>query len=748
MRFDLRVTVAGFIVAAIGGCGPGAPEAPPPPLQEFPTEFSEPAGRALQLEDYYGVPNLRAILVSPDGAWVSYALSLPVEETNGDVQEVWIVPTDASAAPRHVLHEGEEVSGPTWTEDGRLRYTAGGPWSIDPDDPSARPRAEAESADTEYPSPDGFWVASLEDVPQTEESAPALSAFEARHEERFQGVQFDWLNFQRDGAAFPTPDPTANPPREIVITPVEGGAAVEGDVAVEGDAVVEPDATAEARTLTDLALRPGAPVWHPNSRMLAFTADPDWQDERRYGRPDIWLVTIDGELIRLTDDGWSYGSPAFSPDGRFLSYTGGYGTDMIKEGRLDHGGPRDLFIMPLEDGVPSGQGTPPADNGGFPTPINLTSDWDLDPSGPIWAPDSEFIYFRAEKSGGSHLFRVAVVGGAVEQVTQGERSHDGIQISDDFSTIVYTLGLFETPSDVYAADLDGTHERRLTDIHAGLHEETTLSRAERLLYPSFDGTPIEGWILYPYGYEPDAGPYPMIVHSHGGPHSASGYGFSFKHQLFAANGYFVLQTNFRSSTGYGDDFKWATWGAWGDKDGEDVMAGIDYAIANFAIDPNRVASIGHSYGGFMTNWLIARYPDRFVAAAAGAGIVNWVSDYGTADIARTKETEFFGTPWEEEARDRMMRQSPLTYADRVQAATLFVHGELDQRVPYSEAEQMFVALKKNGVPAKIIQYEGQSHGIRGHWNSVHRMMNELGWFDMWMKGGGSDQSPVGQGGRQ
>ena len=736
MRSDLRVLAAALLVVTVGGCGTETPGASPPSAQSFQTEFSRPAGRPLQLEDYYRFQNLRGIRLSPDGGWVTLALSLPVEETNGDSHEVWIVPTDGSRPPHHVLHQGEDVMAPTWTEAGRLRYTAGGPWSIDPTDPTGSPRREEPEPSTGNPGPDGFWVVSLEDSPQMEEVTPALSVFEMRHEERFEGVQFDWLNFQRDGAAFPVPDPTANPPRELVITPVEGGAAPDGG------------ATAEARTLTDLGMRPGTPIWHPNSRVLAFSADPNWKDERRYGRPDIWLATIDGESIRLTDDGWSYGSLSFSPDGGYLSFTGGYGTDMVKDGRLDHGGPRDLFLIPLEEGAPSGLEDAAADHPGLPNHINLTADWDLDPSGPMWSPDSEYIYFRAEKSGGSHLFRVAAAGGPVEQITEGERSHGGIQISDDFSTITYTLGLFETPADVYAADIDGTNERRLTDIHTGLHEEITLGRAERLLYASHDGTPIEGWLLYPYGYDPDAGPYPMIVHSHGGPHSASGYGFDFKHQLFAANGYFVLQTNFRSSTGYGDDFKWATWGAWGDKDGEDVMAGIDYSIAHFAIDSDRVASIGHSYGGFMTNWLISRYPDRFAAAAAGAGIVNWVSDYGTADIARTKETEFFGTPWEEEAADRMMRQSPLTYADQVRAATLFVHGELDQRVPYSEAEQMFVALKKNGVPAKMIQYEGQSHGIRGHWNSVHRMMNELGWFDMWMKAAASDESSGGQGGGQ
>jgi dipeptidyl aminopeptidase/acylaminoacyl peptidase len=641
---------------------------------------------------------------------VAFTVSSPIEENNGTAAESWLAPTDASAAPRHLLHRGVEVTNVAWTTGGRLSYSAAGRWSVDPANPDHTPRPEPEPEPAPAPaaernlSPDGRWVASLRD--RTPEEAPdttaAVTPFQLRHQERFRGVQFDWLNFQRDGAAFPAPDPTAQPPREVTVTPVGGG---------------------EARTLTSLGMRPSGVVWHPGSGVLAFTADPDWKEERRYGRADVFLVTVDGRLARVTDDAWSYGSVAFSPDGRFLSWTGGFGTDTIIQQGLDHGGPQDLFLLPLEGGLPAAGALP----------VNLTAGWDLDPAGVHWSPDSRHLYFTAQQSGGTHLFRVGAQGGPVEPITSGERSHNGIEVDSAFTTMVYALGLFETPADLYAADIDGANERRLTDVNAGLRAEVALSRAERLLYPSYDGMPIEGWLLYPYGYDPGAGPYPLIVHSHGGPHSASGYGFDFKHQLFAAHGYFVLQANFRSSTGYGDAFKWATWGAWGDKDGEDVMAGIDYALAHFAIDRERVASIGHSYGGFMTNWLIARYPDRFIAAAAGAGIVNWVSDYGTADIARTKETEFFGTPWEPEARQRMIRQSPLSYADKVRAATLFVHGEVDQRVPYSEAEQMYVALKKNGVPAKVIVYEGQPHGIRGHWNAVHRMMSELGWFERWMK---------------
>jgi dipeptidyl aminopeptidase/acylaminoacyl peptidase len=297
------------------------------------------------------------------------------------------------------------------------------------------------------------------------------------------------------------------------------------------------------------------------------------------------------------------------------------------------------------------------------------------------------------------------------------------------------VGLIEAPPEVYTADIDGSNEKQVTRVNEAFTNEVALGKAERLQYRSKDGTPIEGWLLYPHGYRADGGPYPLVVSNHGGPHGADGYSFDFKSQYFAANGYFVLKVNFRSSTGYGEKFLWATWGAWGTKDGEDVMAGIDHVLGKVRADRNRVATIGHSYGGFMTNWLITQYPDRFAAAIPGAGIVNWVSDYGTADIARTKETEFFGTPWEEKPREIMIKQSPLTYAGRVKTPTLFINGELDQRVPYSEAEQMFVALKKNGVPAKVIQYANMPHSISGSWNQIHRMLNELRWLDKYLKSG-------------
>ena len=678
------------------------------------------ARRPLAIEDYYRVQTVGGVAISPDGRWVSFTVSTRVEEDNSTATETWVVPSDASAQPSRVMHYGRDVSGARWTDDNRLQYGAEREqWTVDPARLAATPikltgarvagggqrgrgGRGGPAATSDGPgagavtSPDGKWVAWARDKAVAKPAAPATTDFERRHEERFKGVTFDWKDFQRDGQPFPAPNPRARAAAQIVLAPVAGG---------------------DAKPLTDFDVRPSGLAWHPDGSRLIFIADPDWRDDLKYESPDLWMVTVDGNVTRLTDDGHVYSEAAFSPDGKLISFVRDPGVDLIIREKRNHGGPSDLYVRPVAGG----------------DAINLTATWDLEPGATRWSDDGRFIYFSAGIGGESHLFRVSVPTGRVEQVTKGERRLSGITFDKRLTRIAYTVGLHDSPPDVYVADIDGTNERRLTDIHKAVTSEIALSKAERLQWPSKDGTRIEGWLMVPYGYEAGKGSYPLIVTSHGGPHSATGYAFDFKKQYFAANGYFVLDTNFRSSTGYGEAFKWATWGAWGDKDGQDVVSGVDYVLKRYPIDPKRVGHTGHSYGGFMTNWLITQYPDRFAAAITGAGISNWISDYGTADIYRTKETEFFGTPWDPAARDRMIKQSPLTYAGNVRTPTLFVHGEVDQRVPYEEGEQMYFALARRGVPVKMIQYAGQPHGIAGHWNNVHRMLNELRWWDKYLK---------------
>jgi len=294
------------------------------------------------------------------------------------------------------------------------------------------------------------------------------------------------------------------------------------------------------------------------------------------------------------------------------------------------------------------------------------------------------------------------------------------------------------PSDVLVATLGAacadrlTHcERRVSNVNAALLGDVHLDSATRISFNSKDGTKVEGWVLVPAHAASER--LPLILAVHGGPHGAYGNNFDFELQLFAANGYAVLYTNPRGSTGYGEDFLWATWGGgWGIKDYEDVMAGVDYVLAHYPIDPKRLGVTGYSYGGFMTDWIITQ-TNRFAAAIAGAGISNWVSDYGTADIPRTKESEFFGAPWEAKGYELLRRQSPIHYAGNVTTPTMFVHGEADLRVPIEQAEQMYTALKKRKVPARIVRYPDSYHGGWSAWNSVHRYWQELQWWDKWLK---------------
>ncbi len=725
MRRLLRfAVVAGSCVATLG----------------FPAAQS---GRALKIEDYYRIKTVGGTSISPDGRWVFFTVATRVEDDpsskreNQSITESFVVPFDGSAEPRLLQHGGKNISAARWTDDSFLRYVVDRQtWKVDPGGKSAAVRIEgsegagsaegagragraggaggAGSAGAAIPSRDGLWIMEPREKERTTPEPRYANDFERRHQERFKGVIFDWKDFQRDGAPFPAPDPTAASAIQITVRASAGG---------------------EPKVLVDLDLRPSSVAWHPDGKTLAFAADAGWRNELKYVSPDLWTVTMDGKVTQLTDDGYSHSDIEYSPDGRFLSYARTYGTDMVIEQELDHGGPRDLFIRPVAGGEP----------------INLTANWDLEPGDSRWSADSRHLYFTAGIGGETHLFRVGVPSAViqpfraaretalkgwtttVEQVTRGPRRITNLTYDKAMTKIAYTVGLHETPADVYVAHINGTVERRLSNVHKDFVTEVALSNAERLRWRSYDGTEIEGWLMFPYAYDPKRGPYPMIVTSHGGPHSATGYSFDFKDQYFAANGYFVFDTNFRSSTGYGEAFKWATWGAWGDKDGQDIVSGIDYVLKRFPIDPARVGHTGHSYGGFLTNWLITQYPDRFAAAVTGAGISNWISDYGTADIYRTKETEFFGPPWVKGARDRMIRQSPLTYAGRVRTPTLFVHGEVDQRVPYEEAEQMYFALKRRGVAAKMIRYDGQPHGIGGHTNGVHRMLNELAWWEKYLK---------------
>jgi Tol biopolymer transport system component len=263
--------------------------------------------RPLAIEDYYRVLTVTNPQIADDGKTVRFSVTTRVESDNSTKTETFTVPTDGSAAPTKV------------------------------DAAPAGRGGRAGGAGGRVTSPDGLWIARTQEKPRPKDEPKYASDFEKRHQERFKGVTFDWKDFQRDGSAFPAADPTAQPALQVVLQPASG----------------DPSTTLGAgtpapRTLVDQDLRPSGLTWHPNGKLLAFTADPEFRNELKYDHADLWTVTTDGDVKRLTNDGAVHSDIDFSPDGKYLSYVRSFGTDAIIKQKLNHGGPRDLYIRPAD----------------------------------------------------------------------------------------------------------------------------------------------------------------------------------------------------------------------------------------------------------------------------------------------------------------------------------------------------------------------------------------------------------------
>ena len=672
------------------------------------------AARPLTLEDYYRIVGVQTPAMSPDGRRVAFIRSTIVEAENRRQTELWIAATDGSAAPRRISDPALNASAPRWSPDGKLLSFNGrrrggtttdddgaSIWFLNADrlDEAAFHIRGVEGAPIF--SPDNKWIAFTKRVEKPKAQVYATDA-ERLINERFKGKAYEWIQYRFDQRGYlPDPrDPNATPPEELFVVSRDGG---------------------EARQLTKTTVNVSGATWRPDSGALAFVANEYQRDEYTYSRADLFTVSLDGKTTRFTNDGYDHNSPAWSPDGRAIAARRELGLSAVIASKQNHGAPTDIVVFAADGATP-------------PKTTNLTEDWDLLPGPPAFSPDGRFVYFAAGIGGSDHLMRAPVSSsasgvsrtGPVQQVTSGDRHLANFSPSGRWDTMAYLGGDSAHPDELFVSAIDGRGEKKLTTFNDAFVREVEAVTADRIVYKSKDGTPIEGWVLKPRGYDPSRA-WPLILVMHGGPHGAYGYDFSFEHQLFAANGYLVVYANPRGSTNYGEKFLWATWGGWGNLDFEDVMSGVDYARTKYNVDEKRMGVTGYSYGGFLTNWVIG-HTTRFAAAISGAGISNWISDYGTADIPRTKESEFFGPPWDPRAKEILRKQSPIEYVASVKTPTLFIDGEADARVPIEEAEQMYTALRKLRVPARMVRYPEMYHGGWTPWNTVHRYYEEMKWW--------------------
>ena len=289
-----------------------------------------------------------------------------------------------------------------------------------------------------------------------------------------------------------------------------------------------------------------------------------------------------------------------------------------------------------------------------------------------------------------------------------------------------------TPCDLYCAALDGSQEKRLTEVNQDLLVEWEQPDLEQLLFPGIDGTPVEGWLTTPARGE---APYPTVMLIHGGPHSAFGYAFNFDFQYLASAGYAVLFINHRASTGYGNSFATQIKGDWGNLDYQDLISGLDFAIEKGLVDGDKVGCTGISGGGNLSCWIVG-HTDRFKAAMPENPVTNWNSFYGTSDIGVWFAVEELGGhPFE--IPEIYTKCSPVTYAHNCKTPTLLVQGENDYRCPAEQSEQFYTILKANGCVVEMLRFPESSHGgaINGAL-TVRRAHHEAlrDWMDSYVLG--------------
>ncbi|MBI4913540.1 MAG: S9 family peptidase [Acidobacteria bacterium] len=406
------------------------------------------------------------------------------------------------------------------------------------------------------------------------------------------------------------------------------------------------------------------------------------------------------------------GFSAFSPDGKWLAYTHPDPMERLRNSRI--------HLLPLAGG-PS---------------VKLMPDWDASLGSFSWTEDSGAIRFVKGVGLDQHLFEVSVPAGQRRQLTR-ERGVLSGSYDWESKRFLFTFSDPEHPADYFVAGAASIGDRsrwvRVSDGNpqvAGLALGTT----EAIHWKAPDGKMVEGTLVKPLAYEPGKR-YPLVVQVHGGPAAADMNNFSARYvnypHVYAAAGYLTLQPNYRGSSNYGEAFTRQIGGNFLRLSHADIMAGVDHLIREGMADPERLGMMGWSAGGHLSSWALTQ-TQRFKAISTGAGAVNWISMYAQSDTQGVREFYLKGRPYE--AWDNFVNESALRFIKNAKTPTLIHVGELDQRVPKPQSDELHMALKKLGVPVEYIVYPGMPHGLTEPRYQLVKMVAEFNWFEKWIKG--------------
>ncbi|MGH9160259.1 MAG: S9 family peptidase [Vicinamibacteraceae bacterium] len=650
-----------------------------PLLIAWPVRAQDP--RPMAMVDLLSVPRIGDPQLSPDGQQVLFVKGEADWKANKRIEHVWRVGADGSNL-RQLTNGAQGEDQPRWSPDGKtIAFVA--------------KRGETKEAEAEDDAPAQIWL-----IPNDGGEARQLTSHETAVSAVVWAPDGKSLYFIADD-----PKPADLKAREKA-----------------KDDVYAFDENYQQQHLwnIDVATRKERRISRGGFSIVAYELSRDGarivchrgpspligDNEQR----EIWVMAADGSgATQITKNRAIESGAVLSPDNRQILFLAG------ANAQFESPYNDNIFIVPAAGGMPR----------------LLTAELPYEVQHATWSEDGSAIYFAANMGLHSELFRLDIKTGTPTQLTDGDHALIGWHYVPELDRHLFIEDVPTSPGEIWTLGGGSAAPRRVTHLFDDLAQRFALPKQVRIEWKGADGQAVEGVLYYPLDYQSGTR-YPLVVQTHGGPHASDKFGFgswSSYVQVLTAKGYAVLKPNYRGSTGYGDAFLRDMVGHYFQNAHLDVLAGVDAVIEMGVADPDRLAAMGWSAGGHMTNKLIT-FTNRFKAAASGAGASNWVSMYGQSDVRSYRTPWFGGTPWEKEAPIQVYwGNSPLKDVAKVETPTIFLVGERDVRVPPPQSVEMYRALRANGVPTHLYMAPREPHGWMELRHELFKMNVELAWFE-------------------